>query len=148
MICPVCGCQELKVIDSRPSDNNTIKRRRECENCKARYNTYEAIEAYQLMVVKKNGDRQIFDRPKMQTGIVKACHKRPVDVERITSEIEIELYNTYPREVTSTQIGECVMRKLKTVDEVAYVRFVSVYRDFNDIESFMKELNSMKEDPK
>jgi transcriptional repressor NrdR len=148
MICPVCGCQELKVIDSRPSDNNTIKRRRECENCKSRYTTYEAIESYQLMVVKKNGERQTFDKPKMLAGIVKACHKRPVDAEAIASQIEIELHNTYPREVTSTQIGECVMRKLRDIDEVAYVRFVSVYRDFNDVDSFMKELYLLKEDPK
>lgn len=148
MICPVCGCQELKVIDSRPGDNNTIKRRRECENCKSRYTTFETMESYQLMVIKRNGDRQTFDRPKMQAGIVKACHKRPVDVDKITEEVESELHNMYPREVTSTQIGECVMRKLKKVDEVAYIRFVSVYRDFNDVDSFMKELNSLIEDPK
>ena len=148
MVCPVCGCQELKVIDSRPSDNNTIKRRRECEKCKARFTTYEIIESYQLMVLKKNGEKQPFDRSKMDAGIIKACHKRPVDTEKVADEIEVELHNTYPREVTSTQIGECVMRKLRDVDEVAYVRFVSVYRDFNDVDSFMKELNSLKEDPK
>ncbi len=140
----MCGCAELKVIDSRPSEKNTIKRRRECENCKARYTTYESIEAFQLMVIKKNGEKQIFERSKMRSGILKACHKRPVDVDEITDKAEIEIYNTYPREVTTTQIGECVMRILRDVDEVAYIRFVSVYRDFNDVDSFMHELDSLK----
>ncbi len=145
MKCPVCGCEDLRVIDSRPSENNTIRRRRECENCKARYSTYESIEAYQLVVVKKNGTKQVFDKSKLLSGLLKACHKRPVDAEKLADEIENELRNKLMREVTTTEIGEFVMKKLKEVDEVAYVRFASVYREFKDIDTFVQELNNLKE---
>lgn len=146
MKCPVCGCEDLRVIDSRPSENNTIKRRRECEQCKARYTTYETIESYQLVVVKKNGTKQLFDKSKLLSGLLKACHKRPVDAEKLADEIEFELRNNLHREVTTTQIGECIMTKLKARDEVAYVRFASVYREFKDIDTFMKELNTLREE--
>ncbi len=145
MKCPVCGCEDLRVIDSRPSENNTIRRRRECENCKARYSTYESIEAYQLVVVKKNGTKQVFDKSKLLSGLLKACHKRPVDAEKLADEIENELRNKLMREVTTTEIGEFVMKKLKEADEVAYVRFASVYREFKDIDTFVQELNNLKE---
>ncbi len=143
MKCPACGCEDLRVIDSRPSDNNTIRRRRECERCKARYSTYETIEAYQLIVVKKNGTKQAFDRSKLLSGLLKACHKRPVDAEKLADEIEFELRNRLHNEVTTTEIGECIMQKLKSKDEVAYVRFASVYREFKDIDTFMQELKTL-----
>ncbi len=145
MKCPVCGCEDLRVIDSRPSENNTIRRRRECENCKARYSTYETIEGNQLVVVKKNGAKQAFDKSKLLSGLLKACHKRPLDAEKLADEIEFELRNKLHREVTTTEIGELIMQKLKVKDEVAYVRFASVYREFKDIDTFMKELYSLKE---
>ncbi len=146
MKCPVCGCEDLRVIDSRPSENNTIRRRRECENCKARYSTYETIESYQLVVVKKNGTKQAFDKAKLLSGLLKACYKRPVDAEKLADEIELEIRSRVFREITTTEIGEYVMAKLKDVDEVAYVRFASVYREFKDIDTFMKEISNLREE--
>ncbi len=145
MKCPNCGCADLRVIDSRPSDNNTIKRRRECDKCKARYTTFETIESSQLIVVKKDGTKELFDKSKLLSGLLKACQKRPVDAEKLANEIENELKNTMQSEVTTIQIGECVMDKLKAVDAVAYVRFASVYREFKDIETFMQELHGLRE---
>ncbi len=140
MKCPACGCEDLRVIDSRPSDGNTIRRRRECESCKARYTTFETIEFNQLVVVKKDGSKELFDKTKMLSGLLKSCHKRPVDAEKLADEIETDLMNAMQREVTTAQIGEAVMKKLKAADEVAYVRFASVYKEFKDIEVFMEEL--------
>ena len=144
MKCPNCGSADLRVIDSRPAENNAIKRRRECASCKARYTTYETMETYQLIVVKKNGSKQLFDKQKLLSGLMKACEKRPVNAETIASEIEAELHNSLRQEVTSGDLGEMVMRKLKEADDVAYVRFASVYREFKDIETFIKELNEIK----
>lgn len=143
MKCPNCGCTELRVIDSRPSDNNTIKRRRECESCKTRYTTFETIENCQIIVVKKNGSKELFDKSKLLSGLLKACQKRPVDAETLADEIETEIKNSMQYEITTVQIGERVMEKLKSVDEVAYVRFASVYREFKDLETFMKELDTL-----
>ena len=147
MKCPNCGCLESRVIDSRQNvEGNNIKRRRECMQCLRRFTTFEVIEAVQLVVVKKNGSKELFDRSKLLGGLLKACQKRPVNAEAICNEIEAELQNSLRQEVTSGDIGEMVMRKLKDADDVAYVRFASVYLEFKDIESFIKELNTIKED--
>ena len=143
MKCPNCGCADLRVIDSRPTDNNAIKRRRECETCKFRFTTFETIETYQIIVVKKNGEKELFDKSKLLSGLLKACQKRPVDAEKLANEIESEIKNESLHEISTVQIGEKVMEKLKSVDKVAYVRFASVYREFKDIETFMKELDSI-----
>ena len=145
MKCPNCGSADLRVIDSRPAENNAIKRRRECASCKARYTTYETMGTYQLIVVKKNGTKELFDRAKLLSGLLKACQKRPVDAEKLADEIEAELRYGAQNEVTTVAVGEKVMEKLKAVDEVAYVRFASVYREFKDIETFMKELDTLRE---
>ncbi|MBQ1259105.1 MAG: transcriptional repressor NrdR [Clostridia bacterium] len=145
MRCPNCGSADLRVIDSRPAENNAIKRRRECAACKSRYTTYETIETYQLIVVKKDGTKELFDKAKLLSGLLKACQKRPVDAEKLADEIESELRNGMQHEVTTASIGEKVMEKLKEVDGVAYVRFASVYREFKDIETFMKELDILRE---
>ncbi len=145
MRCPACGCADSKVIDSRPiEEGNSIKRRRECPNCQRRFTTYEIIETSQILVIKKNGTKEIFDRNKLLGGVLKACQKRPVNAEEIVNEIEAELQNSLLNEVTTIEIGEMVMTKLKERDEVAYVRFASVYREFKDIETFMKELRELK----
>ncbi|MCQ2427590.1 MAG: transcriptional regulator NrdR [Clostridia bacterium] len=147
MRCPNCGCLESRVIDSRQNiEGNNIKRRRECMQCQKRFTTFEVIESVQLVVVKKNGSKELFDRTKLLGGIMKACEKRPVNAETIVNEIDNELHNSMSQEVTSGDIGEMVMRKLKDADDVAYVRFASVYREFKDIETFIKELNSIKSD--
>ena len=147
MRCPSCGCLESRVIDSRQNiEGNNIKRRRECIQCQKRFTTFEVIEAVQIVVVKKNGSKELFDKSKLLGGIMKACQKRPVNAETIANEIESELQNSLRHEVTSGDIGEMVMRKLKDADDVAYVRFASVYREFKDIETFIRELNSIKED--
>lgn len=147
MKCPYCEYTESKVIDSRPTDEGeAIRRRRECLNCQKRFTTYEKIENIPLMVVKKDKSRQMFDREKLLNGIMRACEKRPVktrDMETIVNEIEISSQNLLEREITSQQIGEMVMERLKTLDEVAYVRFASVYRQFKDISTFMEELNKL-----
>ncbi|GFN35981.1 transcriptional regulator NrdR [Tepidimicrobium xylanilyticum] len=147
MNCPFCNYQETKVVDSRPTDEGqAIRRRRECLKCSKRFTTYEKIERIPLIVVKKDGNRQTYDRNKILNGILKACEKRPVPLEVIedmVNEIEKELYNSMEKEVTTQYIGELVMDKLKTVDEVSYVRFASVYRQFKDINTFMDELKKL-----
>lgn len=144
MKCPFCGYEESKVIDSRPTDEGEkIRRRRECISCAKRFTTYEIIESVPIVVVKKDKSRQAFDRVKLFNGMLRACEKRPVSIEqidRIVSDIEAELQNSLDREVTSIHIGELAMDKLKALDEVAYVRFASVYRQFKDINTFMDEL--------
>lgn len=144
MKCPFCNYEESKVIDSRPTDENEkIRRRRECISCGKRFTTYEIIESVPIIIVKKDKSRQAFDRVKLFNGMLRACEKRPVSIEqidRVVSEIEAELQNSLDREVTSVHIGELVMEKLKGLDEVAYVRFASVYRQFKDINTFMDEL--------
>ena len=148
MKCPYCGYSESKVIDSRPTDEGErIRRRRECLNCAKRFTTYEVIETVPVVVVKKDKSREAFDRNKLLNGLLRACEKRPVPLEtleRIVDEIETLLQNSLDREVPSTLIGTYAMDKLKKVDEVAYVRFASVYREFTDINTFMDELNKIK----
>ena len=147
MRCPFCGEENTKVIDSRPAeDNNCIRRRRQCDICGKRFTTYETMESLPLVVIKKDGSRQSFDRSKILRGIQRSCEKRPVpvaDMERMALEIEQELQNSLEREVSTDVIGEKVMEKLKKADEVAYVRFASVYRQFKDINTFMSELNKL-----
>ncbi len=147
MKCPFCSYEESKVIDSRPTDEGEkIRRRRECISCGKRFTTYEIIESVPIIVVKKDKSRQAFDRIKLFNGMLRACEKRPVSIEQIdkvVSEIEAELQNSLDREVTSVRIGELVMDKLKELDEVAYVRFASVYRQFKDINTFMDELHKL-----
>ncbi len=145
MRCPACGNQDSKVIDSRPVDNS-IKRRRECLVCQKRFTTFEIIESVQLVVVKKDGTKELFDRNKLLSGLLKACQKRPVNAEEIATEIEAELHNALKNEISTVEIGEIVMRKLKEKDEVAYVRFASVYREFKDIETFLHELKQLKKE--
>lgn len=148
MKCPYCGYSESKVIDSRPTDEGErIRRRRECLNCAKRFTTYEVIETVPVVVVKKDKSREAFDRNKLLNGLLRACEKRPVPLEtleRIVDEIETLLQNSLDREVPSTLIGTYAMDKLKKVDEVDYVRFASVYREFKDINTFMDELNKIK----
>ena len=147
MKCPFCGYNESKVIDSRPAEEGaTIRRRRECLACQKRFTTYEIIERLPLVVVKRDGSRQTFDKVKLINGMVRACEKRPValtTLERIADEIEQELQSGLEREVKTVDIGEMVMARLKAVDEVAYVRFASVYRSFKDINTFMDELTKL-----
>ncbi len=147
MKCPYCAHPESKVVDSRPSDEgSSIRRRRECLACHKRFTTYETMESLPLMVIKKDGSRQTFDKTKLLNGMIRACEKRPVafsTLEEISNEIEQVLQNEMDREILSTRIGELVMERLKTVDEVAYVRFASVYRQFKDISTFMEELNKL-----
>lgn len=150
MKCPYCGYSESRVIDSRPAEEGaTIRRRRECLSCQKRFTTYEIMERVPLIVIKKDGSRQTFDKMKILNGMLRACEKRPValaDMQRSVDEIEQELQNSLEREVDSTAIGELVMKKLKTLDEVAYVRFASVYRQFKDLNTFMEELNKLLTD--
>ena len=150
MKCPYCAHLESKVVDSRPADEGaSIRRRRECLSCHKRFTTYETIESLPLMVIKKDGSRQSFDRNKVMGGLIRACEKRPVPyqiLEQLVVEIEQFLQNQMEREVSSAQIGELVMERLKKVDEVAYVRFASVYRQFKDINTFMTELNKLLAD--
>ncbi len=147
MKCPFCNYEESKVIDSRPTDEGErIRRRRECMSCGKRFTTYEIIESVPVVVVKKDKSREVFDRDKLFNGMMRACEKRPVSVdviEKAIDEIEAELQNSLDREVTSVKIGELVMDKLKDIDEVAYVRFASVYRQFKDINTFMSELKKL-----
>ncbi|MBQ1283625.1 MAG: transcriptional regulator NrdR [Acutalibacteraceae bacterium] len=147
MKCPYCGFEESKVIDSRPTDEGErIRRRRECLNCQKRFTTYEIIESLPIIVIKKDKTREQFSREKLLNGLVRACEKRPVSLdtmENIVDEIEASISNSLDREVSTKRIGELVMDKLKAVDEVAYVRFASVYRQFKDINTFMEELNNL-----
>ena len=147
MKCPYCGYSESKVIDSRPADENaSIRRRSECLSCGKRFTTYETVESLPMVVVKKDGSRQSFERSKVLGGMIRACEKRPVplaELERIAAEIEQDLQNSMEREIPSERIGEKVMERLRKVDQVAYVRFASVYRQFKDIDTFMEELTKL-----
>ncbi len=147
MKCPFCGHQEDKVVDSRASsDGVSIRRRRECLSCAKRFTTYEHVEEQPLMIVKKDGRREPFDRHKLLAGLVKACEKRPVsmdDLERLVDELERELSQQFEREAPSREVGERVMKRLHALDPVAYVRFASVYREFKDVEQFMRELKDL-----
>ena len=149
MKCPYCGHLESKVVDSRPADEgSSIRRRRECLSCRKRFTTYETMESLPLMVIKKDGSRQSFERGKVMAGLIRACEKRPVSyqtLEGLVAEIEQAMQNQIDREVSSSQIGELVLERLKKLDEVAYVRFASVYREFKDIHSFMAELDQLME---
>ena len=148
MKCPICGYTESKVIDSRQSEEgSSIRRRRECLSCQNRFTTYEKIETLPLLVVKKDKTRELFDKNKLLSGIIKACHKRPVTMEQmeeVATEIEAELQNSLSREISSQSIGVLVMDKLKSLDPVAYVRFASVYREFKDLDTFMRELEQLR----
>ena len=150
MRCPYCAYPESKVIDSRPTDeNNSIRRRRECIACQRRFTTYEIVESLPIIVVKRDGTRQSFDRNKILNAMVRAFDKRKVemsDLERITTEIEQTIQNTLEREVSTDKIGEMVMERIKSIDEVAYIRFASVYRRFQDVNSFMREISSLLEE--
>ncbi len=149
MKCPFCSDEESKVIDSRPTDEGErIRRRRECLNCGKRFTTYEIIESLPIIVIKKDKSRESFNRDKLLNGILRACEKRPISIntlDNMIDEIETTIQNSLDREVTSDKIGELVMDKLKNIDEVAYVRFASVYRQFKDITTFMEELNKLIE---
>jgi len=149
MKCPYCGYLESRVVDSRPADEGERIRRRECMSCLKRFTTYEMVETLPIMVIKKDRSREMFDRSKLLNGLLRACEKRPVSMdvlERIVDEIETELLNSLEREVTSLRIGEIAMTKLKQVDEIAYVRFASVYRQFTDVNSFMEEITRLLHD--
>ena len=152
MKCPYCGFKESKVVDSRPAEEgNSIRRRRECLSCSKRLTTYETVESLPMVVVKRDGSRQTFDRRKLVNGMLRACEKRPVSVaqlEKLGEEIEQELQNSLEREISTEHVGELVMDKLKGVDEVAYVRFASVYRQFKDIKTFMREPNKLLDEDK
>lgn len=152
MKCPFCGFEESKVIDSRPTDEYTrIRRRRECVRCGKRFTTYEIIESTPIIVIKKDNSRQAFDRNKLLNGMMKACEKRQVPLERVekaVDDIELQLQNSLEKEVTTLQIGELAMEALKKIDDVAYVRFASVYRQFKDLNSFMQELAQILEENK
>ena len=145
MKCPYCGHTESKVIDSRPvADGNSIRRRRECLECAKRLNTYEMVESLEIIVVKKNGSKELFDKNKLLSGLLKACQKRPVKAEEIVADIEAELHNTMKNEITTSELGEMVMERLRDADEVSYVRFASVYREFKDIDTFLAELRELR----
>ena len=149
MKCPFCGDQESKVVDSRHSEDGlSIRRRRECMNCQRRFTTYEYVETLPIIVVKRDGSRQAFDRNKVLNGMVRACEKRQVPfatLEKVTTELELTIQNSLEREVTADKIGEMVMERLKPLDEVAYIRFASVYRRFQDVNSFMQEVSRFLE---
>ena len=144
MKCPICGYFDSKVIDSRPvSDGASIRRRRECLACQKRFTTFEMLETMQIMVVKKDGTKELFDKSKLLSGLFKAAYKRPINPEEIADEIESELLNDLIQEVTTAEIGERAMEKLKLLDDVAYVRFASVYREFTDADTFLSELKGL-----
>lgn len=147
MKCPFCGEDSTRVIDSRPADDNSsIRRRRECDECGKRFTTYEKVETIPLIVIKKDNNREQYDRSKIEAGILRACHKRPVSVNQINQlidEVETEIFNREEKEIPSSVIGEIVMDKLKDLEAVAYVRFASVYREFKDVNTFMSELKKM-----
>ena len=146
MQCPYCNYKESKVVDSRHTDRNSIRRRRECESCKKRYTTYETIETTPIMVIKKDNTREYFDREKIKNGLIKSCEKRPVSmdqIEGVISYIENEINKNYMTEIETRMIGEMIMDKLKDIDEVSYVRFASVYRQFKDINTFVNELKTI-----
>ncbi|MGI6695102.1 MAG: transcriptional regulator NrdR [Christensenellales bacterium] len=147
MKCQFCNSEDSRVVDSRPTDDGTsIRRRRECIACGKRFTTYEKVETIQLLVIKKDQTRELFDTDKIRSGIIHACHKRPVaaqDIDKIVTKIEQFAYNSMQQEITTNQIGEMVMDALRELDEVAYIRFASVYRQFTDIPTFMHEINRM-----
>lgn len=149
MKCPFCGDDDTRVIDSRPADDNSsIRRRRQCASCHKRFTTYEKVETLPLIVIKKDNNREPYDRSKIEAGIVRSCHKRPISTAQITAivdDIETELYNREEREIPTMIIGELVMDRLKTLDPVAYVRFASVYREFKDVNTFMDEIKKILE---
>jgi transcriptional repressor NrdR len=151
MRCPFCGHEDTKVIDSRPADdNNTIRRRRECDVCRKRFTTYEKIETIPLIVIKKDNNRETYDRSKIEAGVLRACHKRPISasqINQLVDSVETEIFNRDDKEVPSRVIGELVMGKLKDLDPVAYVRFASVYREFKDVNTFMDELKKVLQEP-
>ncbi len=146
MNCPVCAAPDSRVLDSRPAENNSIRRRRECPSCGKRFTTYEVVETVPLTVVKKDGTREIFDRHKLESGLLKACEKRPVDARAIAGAIEAELANRMTSEITTREIGELVMTELRKADAVAYVRFASVYREFKDVGTFLDALRHVLSD--
>ena len=147
MKCPFCSSENTRVIDSRPADDNTsIRRRRLCDDCKKRFTTYEKVETIPLVVIKKDNSREQYDRSKIEGGVLRACHKRPISVNQINQlvdEVETEIFNREEKEIPSSLIGELVMDKLKDLEAVAYVRFASVYREFKDVNTFMSELKKM-----
>ena len=147
MKCPFCSSENTRVIDSRPSDdNNSIRRRRLCDDCGKRFTTYEKVETIPLIVIKKDNNREQYERSKIESGILSACHKRPISVDQITKlvdDVEIEIFNREEKEIPTSLIGELLMDRLKDLDAVAYVRFASVYREFKDVNTFMNELKKM-----
>ena len=147
MSCPICSYEDSKVVDSRPTENASIRRRRECLSCHHRFTTYEFIEKVPLFVVKKDGAKEVFDRQKLLAGLIKSCYKRPVtaeQLEELTRDIEAELVNNLRTEVSSQEIGIMAMERLKELDEVSYVRFASVYREFKDIETFLAAIKALQ----
>lgn len=149
MKCPFCGHENTRVIDSRPADeNNSIRRRRVCDECDKRFTTYEKVETIPLIIIKKDNNRETYDRSKIEAGVLRACHKRPVSANEIThliNEVETEIFSREDREIPSQVIGEILMNRLKDLDPVAYVRFASVYREFKDVNMFMDELKNVLE---
>ncbi len=147
MKCPFCSSENTRVIDSRPADDNySIRRRRLCDDCGKRFTTYEKVETIPLIIIKKDNNREQYDRSKMEGGVLRACHKRPIATDTITKmidDVETEIFNREEKEIPSTVIGELLMDRLKDVDQVAYVRFASVYREFKDVNTFMNELKKM-----
>lgn len=146
MKCPYCGKENTRVIDSRPTDDSSIRRRRQCDECGKRFTTYEKVETLPLIVVKKDNNREPYDREKIVAGIVRSCHKRPISMKQINDmvdDIEGQIFNMEEKEIPTTTIGSLVMDKLKVLDEVAYVRFASVYREFKDVNTFMDEIKKI-----
>lgn len=147
MKCPFCGMENTRVIDSRPADDGgSIRRRRQCDKCEKRFTTYEKVETIPLVVIKKDQNRESYDRRKIEAGVFRSCHKRPISVDQINAlvdEVETAVFNLEEKEVASSQIGEIVMERLKNLDAVAYVRFASVYREFKDVNTFMNELKKI-----
>ena len=147
MKCPFCSSENTRVIDSRPADDNTsIRRRRMCDECGKRFTTYEKVETIPLIVIKKDNNREQYDRAKIEAGVLRACHKRPIsanDINKLIDEVETEIFSREEKEIPSDEIGEIVMDKIKDLDDVAYVRFASVYREFKDVNTFMSELKKM-----
>lgn len=147
MKCPFCGHENTRVIDSRPAeDNNSIRRRRVCDECEKRFTTYEKVETIPLIIIKKDNNRETYDRTKIEGGVLRACHKRPVSanqISQVVDAVELQIFNMEEKEIPSAVIGELVMDKLKELDAVAYVRFASVYREFKDVNTFMDELKKM-----
>lgn len=146
MKCPKCNCPDSKVVDSRPTEDGSIRRRRECLSCQNRFTTYEVFETTPIVVIKKDGSRQTFDRNKIINGLIKSCEKRPVtlkQIEDIAASVEIAISNSMKKEISSREVGEMIMERLREVDDVAYVRFASVYREFKDIKTFMNEIKRL-----